>query len=500
MDRPPRHICTAMRPATIQRARSWIATAFSVVFYVGSIWLTVHLAREYVEQWVAPDGSPWKPRHIAYGLCALIIPWSIWPRKEQFEAPGPRLHPEEYPELFAMIDGVAKATGQSMPAAVFLMAECNAWVQEARLPDGPRPERVMAIGLPLFMMLPAPSLRAIIAHEFGHYHGGDTRDAIRFYRVEQALVDVVNHTRILGVVSGAFLLYLKLFRAVTGRLSRLQEFAADRLAASVESSEAIARGLVELAARGPGFGRTWHSDVASVLDAGYRPPIMDGFRQVLTSGGAQREATTAVIEELRTRRPAEGDSHPPLRQRLAALGVEPTAVPPWSGDSCLELIGSLERVEDALAAHLAPKATKTIAWEDVGSVVELSAATRHIANRGKRLRVLRPRDFRTPRRFAKRMMRHWVAYDRDEMNAEAGNMLGCAITVLLHDRGWRVDSLPDEPTTLTFDGKTVTPFHTANACMRGTAGADAWAQLLKDTDIVNADFRVLYETARMKAK
>jgi heat shock protein HtpX len=35
-----------------------------------------------------------------------------------------------HPQLFAEIDGVARATGQAMPADVYLVPDVNAWVAQ----------------------------------------------------------------------------------------------------------------------------------------------------------------------------------------------------------------------------------------------------------------------------------------------------------------------------------------------------------------------------------
>src|SRR5687768_3832202 len=61
-------------------------------------------------------------------VSAAVIVWSILPRIDRFAAPGPRLEPDEHRELFDVLRGVAEATGQEMPAEVYLINEVNAWV------------------------------------------------------------------------------------------------------------------------------------------------------------------------------------------------------------------------------------------------------------------------------------------------------------------------------------------------------------------------------------
>src|SRR5437867_9295895 len=51
----------------------------------------------------------------------------------------------------------------------------NAWVEQRGGIMGFGSRRVMGLGLPLFQIVSIPEFEAILAHEFGHYHAGDTR-------------------------------------------------------------------------------------------------------------------------------------------------------------------------------------------------------------------------------------------------------------------------------------------------------------------------------------
>ena len=48
--------------------------------------------------------------------------------------------------------------------------------------------RVMGIGLPLLRITSVSELEAILAHEFGHYHGGETRLGPWIYKTRAAIV------------------------------------------------------------------------------------------------------------------------------------------------------------------------------------------------------------------------------------------------------------------------------------------------------------------------
>ena len=47
--------------------------------------------------------------------------------------------------------------------------------------------RVMIVGVPLMHILSERQLRGVIAHEFGHYSGGDTRLGPWIYRTRETI-------------------------------------------------------------------------------------------------------------------------------------------------------------------------------------------------------------------------------------------------------------------------------------------------------------------------
>src|SRR6185436_5487513 len=115
------------------------------------------------------------------------ILWSVLPRFDKFLAPGPQLSPDQQPRLFDEIDSIAKATGQAPPADVFLVGDVNAWVAQRGGIMGFGSRRVMGLGLPLLRTLTRSQFRAVLAHEFGHYYGGDTKIGPWIYKTRGAI-------------------------------------------------------------------------------------------------------------------------------------------------------------------------------------------------------------------------------------------------------------------------------------------------------------------------
>ena len=74
-----------------------------------------------------------------------------------------------------------------MPSEVYLTAEVNAWVMDRGGMMGFGSRRVMGLGLSLLQVLSVSQLRAVVAHEFGHFHGGDTKLGPWIYKTRAAI-------------------------------------------------------------------------------------------------------------------------------------------------------------------------------------------------------------------------------------------------------------------------------------------------------------------------
>ena len=147
---------------------------------------------------------------------AFAILKAILPRPDHFEPPGPQLTLEKQPALFAEIRDLALRTGQDPPAEVYLIPDVNAWVGQRGGFMGLGSRRVMGIGLPLLQTLTLPELRGVLAHEFGHFHGGDVAIGPWIYKTRAALVrtvtELASHSKALSQV---FLWYGNLFFRIT---------------------------------------------------------------------------------------------------------------------------------------------------------------------------------------------------------------------------------------------------------------------------------------------
>ncbi len=77
---------------------------------------------------------------------------------------------------------MAIETKSPMPHEVYIGADLNAGVAHVGGFAGIGARPVMFVGLPLIASLTVSELRGVLAHEFGHYVGGETKLAPVIYR------------------------------------------------------------------------------------------------------------------------------------------------------------------------------------------------------------------------------------------------------------------------------------------------------------------------------
>jgi Zn-dependent protease with chaperone function len=309
------------------------------------------------------------------GFCVfsvLTIAYAVWPRREHFLAPGPRLDLGAHPKLRALLIDVAQATNQVAPEELYLIPEVNAWVSRrgGRTFSGGR--RVMGLGLPLLAVLTPTQLRAVLAHEFGHEEGGDTVLGGWIYGARMAMIRTgqeIWSSGWSGVLMIPLTWYSKLFLRMTTAIARHQELTADGQAARISGPEVAGQVLMTVEAATISFDRYLRSEVFPVLERGYRPPLAAGFAHYFRNQ-ENVDGKEAVEQPAALKREDPYQSHPPLKERLAALGFDPATRRVANEEpSALSLLETPESFEPDLLGRLTnqtvSRRAKPIAWENL---------------------------------------------------------------------------------------------------------------------------------------
>ena len=398
---------------------------------------------------------------------------SIVPRPDRFDAPGPELEADTQPRLWGAIEGVARATGQVMPSEVYLVPDVNAWVAQRGGVMGLGSRRVMGLGLPLLQTVTVDELRAILAHEFGHYHGGDTALGPWIYKTRAAigrtLQSLARHS---SMLMKPFEWYGIGFLRITHAISRQQEYAADALAARTVGAAPMMSGLRAVHGTGAVFGQYWATEVGPLVERGYRPPIAAGFTHFLSTPEVAPAVTALIEREIATPTIDPYDTHPPLRDRLSALEAHDVSAATVStstamGPLAITLLDDVDALETRLVRHLYTAATArpltAIEWQQAGAEVWSTIWRDDLRKAGGALDgVLAGEVPRLAADLPAAAARLGFAPNRgsaDQRSTSAVvHVLGVALSVALLDRGWSVSALPGEVVVFSKDGDTLTPF------------------------------------------
>lgn len=409
-------------------------------------------------------------------LCLIgagAILWSILPRFDRFQAPGPRLLPDKHPRLFKELQQIAQATGQTMPAEVYLESDVNAWVSQRGGVMGMGGRRVMGLGLALMRVLNVSELRAVLAHEFGHYHGGDTRLGPWIYKTRSAIGRTI---MTLGdsILQKPFSLYGSMFLRVTHAVSRRQEFTADRLAATVVGSAPLASGLRKVHGAGMAFNPFWQNEVAPVLSAGYLPPIADGFVRFLGAEKIARAVDGALDEEMKSQNVDPYDTHPPLPQRLAALQGLTANVQAPNEAPATSLLSDLAQLERDLLSFIAsPEAVSQLTatqWEQTKAKVFLPMWRSLVKENAQLIAGLTPlsvADTLVPAIRAQGMI-------LDEQTEARIAVAGAALALAAIDAGATLECDLGTPSAVTLNGVRIEPFSAIEALVEQKLDPADW--------------------------
>jgi heat shock protein HtpX len=394
-------------------------------------------------------------------VIACTMLWSILPRRHKFEPPGVLLERSAHPLLFAEIDNIATALNEPPPHEVYLNAQVNAFVADRGGTLGFGSRRIMAIGLPLFSILSVSEFRGILAHECAHYYGGDTRMGPWVYKAQSAMIRNLENigslykirigaVQILNLVVGfilkqQFILFLRVINFV----SRKKEYRADELACLIAGLNPFLQGLRKIHGADVAWIGYWQSEVAPVLERGFIPSLADGFSRFVSLPEVSNLITTVVQSQLDNTKTDPYNSHPPLRDRIAAIGgIDPS---PATEDSAmaLSLLQDPESAELDLVAFLGGKkeSLQRVGWNDVARIALIPYWKSFVTENAALLQGVSvesiPDLIRQLPEIGSRMRdpagRLLTAKERTQ---RAGRLLATALSLTILEKGWQVEHQP----------------------------------------------------------
>jgi len=254
-------------------------------------------------------------------ICRAL--WVSFPLPE-----GYRLHEDESPGLFKLVEEVRRRVGAPKPDAIFLDDRLNASVQSIpRLGILGWHRNYLTIGLPLIEIFSPEELRGIIAHEFGHltaHHGWFGSWIYRTHESWARLENLPQESKAIVRLFWQWFVrrYFPYFSAYTLVLKREHEYQADRCGAESTAKDAYACTLVSLELYNSFLEKRFWRDVYRRADNEPTPPkeIFTLLADTL-SNSSQVSFMAEQFQHSIERKTRPADTHPSLADRIKALGA-----------------------------------------------------------------------------------------------------------------------------------------------------------------------------------
>ncbi|GAB3796193.1 M48 family metalloprotease [Micromonospora zhanjiangensis] len=262
------------------------------------------------------------PLFAALGAVAVAL-WRAIRAKSEPE-PGLILGPDQAPRLWGAVRELATAVGTRMPDEIRVVPEVNAAVSEdTKLLGLVAGRRILYVGLPLLQAMSVDQLRAVLAHELGHYSGRHTRFGAVAYRGRLAIGGTLARIGPYNPIGWVFKGYARLYLLVDNAASRSQELEADRAAVRLAGRAAAASALRELPVLDAAWGFYFRRYVEPGWDAGYAPDdFFGGFGDLVA---ARKQELDDIRAQEPDKTPSRWDTHPPIGERIAVISAAPEA-------------------------------------------------------------------------------------------------------------------------------------------------------------------------------
>ncbi|MGD8403686.1 MAG: M48 family metalloprotease [Anaerolineales bacterium] len=280
----------------------------------------------------------------------------------KYTPPGEKLSREAAPELWRLVENVARKLETRPVDAIYLNPYTGIAVNESgsmlrKLRGGGT--RNLMLGMGVLTGMTQGQLAAILAHEYGHFSHQDTAggDLARLVytsldQIAQGLIQA-RATQIYNPVWLFLMGYQRIFLRVSLGASRLQEVLADRYAALAYGGQNFIEGLRSVIRQGIAFPLRADIQIRAYLDAKqplsninniYGLPMQDKMISDLNQ----------KFDEAMKRATSEYDSHPAPKERIEL--VERLRIPYSAFEDnpgpALELFPNPERLQNEMTAAL----------------------------------------------------------------------------------------------------------------------------------------------------
>lgn len=301
--------------------------------------------------------------------------------------------PDAAPRLWSFVGRVAEDLGADRPRNILVGLDPTFFATAAPISvperDQPLTGETMYLSLPLMRLFTEQELRAVVAHELGHFCGEDTRYSLRFAPIYRRLGLALHalsggdgrFDNPLTWPAASVLSFMHdAFASNERAIGRARELAADEAAVRVAGPKALGLSLAKVAVYAPLWTKI-RAENADRLGAGRVTANLSKTYADAARYDVSHQLIDKVLDTVLAARLAHPtDSHPPLSERYAEIGFDAGALTlpelTEQGDSGFELFDDLERIERELTLieHKVTLGSGAVAPTETGSEPREEAA------------------------------------------------------------------------------------------------------------------------------
>jgi heat shock protein HtpX len=285
--------------------------------------------------------------------------------------------------------------------------------------------------------------------------------------------------------------YFLLFLRAINLVSRKKEYRADELACLVAGRKPLIDGLRAIHGGSPAWPVYWNSELLPMVRDGVVPGIAEGFTRFIFNPGIQSQIESHLAKELAEAKSNPYDSHPPLRDRIAAVqhiperGLQENTLPARS------LLDHADAVEvkflESLNPKLKPGSLTSIPWDIVGEKItipgwrefasEYSRLLRNVTSESLPDQIPNLRNVGFEIRDPKGML-----LSPEQRTERAASLFAVGLGLALLDDGWM---LHQEPGVfyLQHNSDQVNPFAIVKQLRSGTLSGSDWRTRCREVGI-----------------
>jgi hypothetical protein len=198
-------------------------------------------------------------------------------------------------------------------------------------------------------------------------------------------------------------------------------------------------------------GPYWNSEVVPVLNQGCKPAIADGFSRFMGAPQIEVQVTKGIEREIAEGKTEPYDTHPPLRDRIAAIEKFKDEPVEKDGERAISLLEQPESTElqflELMNPKLAKNSLRQVGWDEIGQTVTIPSWRAAVGEYAPMMNGITAGSLpevvkKLPQMGSKIRDPRGMLLTPEQRAQRAGQLLGMALGLALLERGWELKAQP----------------------------------------------------------